>query len=119
MAGKSNGDAAKLIAQAEALISKMPITEAKASEKDFASIFKKKRKKATTKITGRQAEVEGGWDNMVKANYAKAVELANKAKIHAVDIGFLNGMRGMERRDFEILHVPKMRGLAMLRNHRT
>ncbi len=80
MAGKSNADAAKLIAEAEALISKMPISEAKASEKDFASIFKKKRKKATTKITGRQAEVEGGWDNMVKANYAKAVELANKAK---------------------------------------
>ncbi len=80
MAGKSNGDAAKLIAQAEALINKMPISEAKASEKDFASIFKKKRKKATTKITGRQAEVEGEWDDMVKANYAKAVELANKAK---------------------------------------
>ena len=80
IAGKSNSAAAALIAQAEELINKMPINEAKASEKEFAAIFKKKRKKATTKITGRQAEVEGEWDNMVKANYAKAVELANKAK---------------------------------------
>ncbi len=80
ISGKTNAEAAKLIAQAEALIDKMPISEAKASAKDFASIFKKKRKKATTKITGRQAEVEAEWDNMVKANYAKAVELANKAK---------------------------------------
>ena len=79
-AGKSNAAAAKLIAEAEALINKLPITEAKANEKAFAAIFKKKRKKATTKITGRQAEVEAEWDNMVKANYAKAVELANKAK---------------------------------------
>ncbi len=80
MAGKTNPDAAKLIAEAQALVDKLPITEARASEKDFAGIFKKKRKKATTKITGRQAEVEGKWDDMVKANYAKAVELANKAK---------------------------------------
>ena len=79
MAGKSNAEAAKLIAEAEALINAMPINEAKASEPDFAKIFKKKRKKATTKITGRQAEVEAEWDAMVTANYAKAVELANKA----------------------------------------
>ena len=80
MKGKSNAAVAKLIAEAEALINKVPIDEAKASQKDFAKIFKKKRKKASTKITGRQAEVEGQWDNMVKANYAKAVVLANKAK---------------------------------------
>ncbi len=80
MAGKSNPKAAALIKEAQALIDALPITEAKASEKDFASIFKKKRKKATTKITGRQAEVEGQWDDMVKANYAKAAKLANEAK---------------------------------------
>ncbi|PLX34090.1 MAG: ABC transporter substrate-binding protein [Hyphomicrobiales bacterium] len=79
MAGKSNEAAAKLIAEAEALIAAMPVSEAKASEPDFAKIFKKKRKKATTKITGRQAEVEAEWDAQVTANYAKAVELANKA----------------------------------------
>ena len=57
-----------------------PITEAEAAEPGFANIFKKKRKKATDKVTGRQAEVEQEWDSMVKANYAKAKELAEKAK---------------------------------------
>lgn len=79
MAGKSNDGAAKLIAEAEALINALPIDEAKASDPAFSGIFKKKRKKASTKITGRQAEVEAGWDAQVIANYAKAVELANKA----------------------------------------
>ncbi|VAW18733.1 Ferric iron ABC transporter, iron-binding protein [hydrothermal vent metagenome] len=80
MAGKSNPAAADLIKQARAMIDKMPIDEAKAGEEDFAAIFKKKRKKATDKVTGRQAEVERKWDDMVKANYAKAKELAEKAK---------------------------------------
>ncbi|MBE9545477.1 MAG: extracellular solute-binding protein [Proteobacteria bacterium] len=78
--GKSNSEAEALIKQARMLINEMPIDEAKAGEKDFAGIFKKKRKKATDKVTGRQAEVEQEWDSMVKANYAKAKELAEKAK---------------------------------------
>ena len=41
--------------------------------------FKKKRKDAKTKVTGRQAEIEQQWDDEVKANYAKAKELAEKA----------------------------------------
>ena len=55
------------------------MTEAQASESDFNNIFKKKRKKATTKVAGRQAEIEREWDSMVVANYAKAKELADKA----------------------------------------
>jgi len=78
--GKSNSEAEALIKQARMLINEIPIDEAKAGEKDFAGIFKKKRKKATDKVTGRQAEVEQQWDSMVKANYAKAKELAEKAK---------------------------------------
>jgi ABC-type Fe3+ transport system substrate-binding protein len=78
---KAKGNAAtmKLIAQAKALVAKVPITAAKASEKAFNGIFKKKRKKATTKVTGRQAEFEQAWDTEIKANYAKAEALANKA----------------------------------------
>jgi phosphoglycerate transport regulatory protein PgtC len=78
--GKSNSEAEALIKQARMLINEMPIDEAKAGQKEFAGIFKKKRKKATDKVTGRQAEVEQEWDSMVKANYAKARELAEKAK---------------------------------------
>jgi phosphoglycerate transport regulatory protein PgtC len=77
--GKSNSKASALIKQARALVSAMPVDETKASAKEFNAIFKKKRKKATTKVTGRQAEVEREWDAMVKANYAKAKALAEKA----------------------------------------
>ncbi|WP_456406337.1 ABC transporter substrate-binding protein [Thiolapillus sp.] len=78
--GKSNPGAEKLIAEARALVNAVPIDAAKASDKEFNAIFKKKRKKATTKVTGRQAEIEQQWDEMIKANYAKATQLANKAK---------------------------------------
>ena len=80
LAGKSNAKAEALIKEARALVAALPIDEAKANDKSFCAIFKKKRKKATDKVEGRQAEVEQGWDTMVKANYAKAKELAEKAK---------------------------------------
>lgn len=79
LAGKSNANAKKMIDEAKALVASVPITAEQASEKDFNKIFKKKRKKATTKVTGRQAEIEQQWDSLVKANYAKAKELADKA----------------------------------------
>jgi phosphoglycerate transport regulatory protein PgtC len=53
---------------------------AMAGNHEFNAIFKKRRKKATTKVTGRQAEVEQEWDATVEANYAKAKLLAEKAK---------------------------------------
>jgi len=77
--GKSNAEAEAMIAQARALVAEVPIDAAKASEKEFNAIFKKKRKKADTKVTGRQAEIEQEWDEQVKANYAKAKSLAEKA----------------------------------------
>ncbi len=79
MAKKPNAKAQKLVDQAWALVNAVPIDEKKASEKEFAKIFKKKRKKATDKVTGRQAEVEAEWDKMTVANYAKAKSLAEKA----------------------------------------
>ena len=42
-------------------------------------IFKQKRKKKSVKTTGRQADFAQAWDTEIKANYAKAKELANKA----------------------------------------
>ena len=78
--GNNNPTAQKLIAQAKDLVNAVPIDAAKASDEAFNSIFKKKRKKASTKVTGRQAEIEQQWDEMIKANYAKATQLANKAK---------------------------------------
>lgn len=79
LSGKGNAQAEKLIKEAKALVGKMPIDEAKANDKDFNAIFKIKRKKASTKVEGRQAEIEQQWDSEVKANYEKARELAEKA----------------------------------------
>lgn len=79
LAGKSSAAAEKLVKEARALVVQVPISAAKAREKDFNAIFKKKRKKATTKVTGRQAKLEQEWDSLVKANYAKAKELAARA----------------------------------------
>ena len=79
MAGKANAGARKLIDEAKALVAAVPIEAAQAGETGFNKIFKKKRKKATTKVTGRQAEIEQTWDAKVKANYAKARSLAEKA----------------------------------------
>ena len=79
VASKNNAAADKLIAEAKALVNAVPITAAKAKTEEFNAIFKKKRKKATTKVKGRQAEVEREWDAMVKENYGKAKALAEKA----------------------------------------
>jgi len=79
LAEKPNPEAAKLLDEARALVAAVPIDEAKSLDPQFAAIFKKKRKKATDKVTGRQAEVEQQWDEMVRANYARAKELAMKA----------------------------------------
>ncbi|SVB29682.1 uncharacterized protein METZ01_LOCUS182536, partial [marine metagenome] len=79
LAGKPNAEAKKLIQEAHSLVNDLPISESKAGEKSFNSIFKKKRKKSTTKVTGRQAEVEQEWDSQVKANYSQAEKLAKQA----------------------------------------
>ncbi len=80
LSGKSNAEAQRLIDEAKALVGAVPVDEATALDPDFAAVFKKKRKKATDKVTGRQAEVEAEWDKLVKANYAKAKTLAEQAK---------------------------------------
>lgn len=78
--GKGNAEAARLIAEAKGLVAMTPITEAQSMDENFTAIFKKKRKKATDKVTGRQAEAEAEWDNIVKENYARAKALAEQAQ---------------------------------------
>lgn len=80
LAGKSNAEAEAMIAEARQLVAALPIDEAKSLDNEFAGIFKKKRKKATDKVTGRQAEVEKAWDDFVVKNYAEAKKLAEAAK---------------------------------------
>ncbi|MDH3280371.1 MAG: extracellular solute-binding protein [Gammaproteobacteria bacterium] len=79
LAKKSNDKAAQLVAEARELVAATPITEAQSLDKDFAAVFKKKRKKATDTLTGRQAEVEAEWDTVIKDNYVKAKAAAEQA----------------------------------------
>jgi len=79
LAGKPNPEAAALLKEARVLIAQLPIDEAGSMDPEFAAIFKKKRKKKSDKVSGRQAEVEQEWDSMVKSNYKKAEALAEKA----------------------------------------
>ena len=82
LGNKNNPKAKKLIADARALVAKLPISEAKANDPDFNKIFKKKRKKAKdiSKYAGtRQAEVEAGWDKQVVSNYKQAKQKAEQA----------------------------------------
>ena len=79
---KNNPKAKKLIADARALISKSPITEAQANDPAFNKIFKKSRKKSKDieKYAGtRQAEVEAEWDKQVVSNYSQAKQKAEEA----------------------------------------
>ena len=79
LAANADPEAIRLIAQAKALIALNPIDEAQSLDQSYADIFKKKRKKVTDEITGRQAEVEKAWDDFVVENYAQAEALAKKA----------------------------------------
>ena len=78
--GAPKPEAKKLLDEAKGLVYGVPITAKQAGDKDFSALFTGKRKKATDKVSGRQAEVEKDWDNHAVANYRKAQDLANKAK---------------------------------------
>jgi phosphoglycerate transport regulatory protein PgtC len=80
LAKNPNAQAQKLVAEARRLVAHVPVTAEMAGQKDFNSIFTAKRKKASDKAQGRQAEIEQQWDKTIKENYTKAKELADKAK---------------------------------------
>ena len=79
LAARPNADAQRLVAEARALVAAVPVTEAHAGDPAFASVFSKKRKKATDEVPQRQAEVEQEWDAFARANYARAQALAEQA----------------------------------------
>lgn len=73
------GEVGPTVLQAKALMQFVPISEEDASNPEFVSIFQKKRKKSTDKLSGKQAEIELGWQNQVKDNYVQARELLTVA----------------------------------------
>ena len=65
--------AAAMVAEARDLATKVPVSEAKANDKEFNKAFKGKEKSEA------RAKLETEWDAASKANYLKAKELATKA----------------------------------------
>src|SRR3546814_13707180 len=51
-----------------------PYTTLFRSDPSFAHVFTTSRAKAETKVVGRQAEVEQGWDSFAVENYRKRSE---------------------------------------------
>lgn len=71
--GKDVSKASEMVAEARSLATRVPVSEAKAKDKEFNKAFKGKEK------TEIRAKLETEWDTTAKANYAKAKELANRA----------------------------------------
>ena len=78
LAKKPNAAAKASIAEARALIVAMPIKEAEANDPKLAGAFRTIEK--GEKPAERQAQIEERWDAFAKANYAKAKDLAEKAR---------------------------------------
>lgn len=60
-----------LVVDARKLATQVPINDKRASDKEVTGAFKSK--------SGLKAQLETEWENIVRGNYAKAKELANKA----------------------------------------
>jgi phosphoglycerate transport regulatory protein PgtC len=60
-----------LVAEARKLATQTPINDQRASDKEVTGAFRSK--------SGLKAQLETDWENLAKANYAKARELATKA----------------------------------------
>lgn len=78
-AESGNEEAAKLIAEARALIEALPITEEQSLDPAYTEAFTISRAEPDTEVVGRQAEIEQEWDRFAVDNYAKARQLAEQA----------------------------------------
>ena len=72
------GKASAQLDEARKLAFSPPVTDAQTKDKTLLALFKADKKDAAA--TAQKAKVEEEWAQKVKANYAKAVELASAAK---------------------------------------
>lgn len=72
------GKASPQLEEARKLVFTSPVTEAQTKDKTLLALFKADKKDAAA--TTQKTKIEEEWAQKVKANYAKATELANGAK---------------------------------------
>jgi len=77
LAGKSNPEAAKLLAEARDYAYSPVVSADKAKDKEFLALYRNTKRDAEK--TKRITALEEHWGNTARANYAKAVDLANRA----------------------------------------
>ena len=77
LAGKNLPQAAKLLAEARDYAYSPAVSEDKARDKDFLALYRNTKRDAlrTKQITA----LEEHWGNTARSNYARAIELANRA----------------------------------------
>ena len=77
LAGKSNAQAAKLLAEARDFAYSPVVSADKAKDKEFLALYRNTKRDAlkTKQITA----LEEYWGNTARGNYARAIELANQA----------------------------------------
>jgi hypothetical protein len=72
------GKSSPQLEEAKKLAWTLPLSEAQAKDKDLLATFK--AKKGDTAAVAKKTQVEEEWSSKAKANYEKAVQLANSAK---------------------------------------
>ncbi len=77
LARRDNAEGRRLLAEARAKLTRVPITEAQASDKDIAGAFRATR--PDRPATGRQAQFEEEWDRFALASFTEARRLAEAA----------------------------------------
>ncbi len=77
LAGKTNPQAAKLLNEARDLAFSPVVSEEKSQDKEFLALYRNTKRDAqkTKQVTG----LEEYWSNTARRNYARAIELANRA----------------------------------------
>lgn len=77
LAKRDSAEGKRLLAEARAKLTTVPVTEAQASDKDIAGAFRATR--PDRPATGRQAQFEEEWDRFALASFTEARRLAEAA----------------------------------------
>jgi hypothetical protein len=78
LARRENAEGRRLVAEARAKLTAVPVNEVQASDPAIAGAFRATR--PDRPAAGRQAEYEEQWDRYAVATYAEAKQLAERAQ---------------------------------------
>jgi hypothetical protein len=77
LARRDNGEGRRLVAEARAKATAVPVTEAQSIDPQLAGAFQPVR--PGREVPQRQAQIEEQWDSFARANFVEARRLAEQA----------------------------------------